>query len=434
MDDGKDHALVSQGAAEVRPRDNLALERALRAEITLERLQTATEHVRKRELPRWLPLLTVPLALLAAAYALEGFAHIAYGPMPQDLGRRWIQNIYISRHIVAGDVAAGVVPPAPDLGVCDPGGYPPWSVAVSFLMAPPIAAPWVRACFSLESLLALIAIGRLAYAAGARFGPAAARFLCAAALAISTNAVVLRNGQYGLIVNGCLVVFLVAESAERPGWAGLALALAALKPQSAGPFALMLFRRASWPGLVVASLTLALGTGCVALWLERNPVALLTQALGESAGWVPADSGPLRLLLELGVPQRAAVPLCAATALGVGSVVLWRFRRQPILVKGAILAVLARLWTYHRRYDDVLLVFLLMPLGVHALERRTPSAWLSFFAVGLTLWLPLRQQDHGTALVALKLAVWLLALWRLLSERASATAQSKEPKLVMLTD
>jgi hypothetical protein len=129
------------------------------------------------------------------------------------------------------------------------------------------------------------------------------------------------------------------------------------------------------------------------------------------------------LLLELGVPQVWAVPLLAATALAVGSAVLWRFREHPIPIKAALLAVVARLWTYHRRYDDVLLVFFLVPLGVHALRRRTASAWLGFFAVGLTLWPPIRQEDTGSLLIAVKIVIWLAALGELLlhhdqSERA----------------
>ncbi|HWP05930.1 MAG TPA: glycosyltransferase family 87 protein [Polyangiaceae bacterium] len=417
MDGGNDYALVSQGKADVRLRDDRALELELRRDVPRERRETTTKRARERELPRWLPALTAGLGLLGAAYLVEGFVHLVHGPMPQDLARRWVQNMYLLRHIAAADVAAGVIPPAADLGPSDPGGYPPWSVAVGFLMAPPVAPHWVQAYFSVQNLLALLAIGRFAYVAGARFGRTGARFLCASALAISTHAVVLRNGQYGLIVNGGLVALVAAEYAQRSRTSGLALAIAALKPQSAAPFALLLFRRASWRGLVVAALTLGLGTACVALWLERNPIALLVLAFRESAGWVPCDSGLLRLLLELGAPQRWAVPLLAVTAVAIGSAVLWRHRAQSILIKGAILAVVARLWTYHRRYDDVLLVFFLVPLGVHALKRRTASAWLGFFAVGLTLWLPLRQEDTGSGLIALKIAVWLAALWQLLAQR-----------------
>jgi hypothetical protein len=363
------------------------------------------------------------LGLLGAAYVAEGFFHLVHGPMPQDLARRWVQNMYLLRHVAAADVAAGLIPASADLGPSDPGGYPPWSVAVGFLMAPPVAPHWVRAYFSVQNLLALLAMGRFAYVAGARVGPAGARFVCASALAISTHAVVLRNGQYGLIVNGGLVALLAAEHARRPRSSGLALALGALKPQSAGPFALLLCRRASWPGLVVAAITLGLGTACVALWLERDPITLLVLAFRESAGWVPCDSGLLRLLLELGVPQVWAVPLLAATALAVGSAVFRRFREHPIPIKAALLAVVARLWTYHRRYDDVLLVFFLVPLGVHALRRRTASAWLGFFAVGLTLWPPIRQEDTGSLLIAVKIVIWLAALAELLlhhdqSERA----------------
>jgi len=358
---------------------------------------------------------TLALGLLAAAYLAEGFFRSLWGPIPQDLARRWLEGAYLVRHINSMDVYAGVHAAERDLGAAHPGGYPPWATAFGLFIAPPIRSDWSRAYFAALNAAGLWFMARYAASESQRYGRTATCFLVASCLAVSAHGVVLRNGQYGIVINAALICMAAALVNGRPGRGGAWLALAATKPQTSAPFALLwLARRSGIVALAVAAALCGAATAAVAIWLHASPFYLVAQVFGQAANWDGGDAGPLRLLLTLGVPRGRAIPALAAVFVSGGALLLHRFRRAPVSLQLAIACVSGRLWTYHRRYDDVMLVFLLVPLGLRALERRRPLDWLAFTLVGLTLWPPFRESDHGPWLIALKSSIWLGALTWLL--------------------
>jgi hypothetical protein len=113
--------------------------------------------------------------------------------------------------------------------------------------------------------------------------------------------------------------------------------------------------------------------------------------------------------------SRASVTF-GGPVLGMGTCfwLLWKYRSRSPLILFAIPAVIGRLWMYHRRYDDAMLVFLLVPLGLLALSRRTPATLVSFLIVGLSLSAPPRDSDQTTAVILAKVLVWIVGLWHLL--------------------
>jgi hypothetical protein len=364
--------------------------------------------------PSVLRLASVVLGLLGVAYLLEGFVRALFGPLPQDLARRWLENAYFVRGIDSLDVYAGTKPVAPDIGVAHPGGYPPWSLPIALVLAPPVQQRFLQIYFAALNAFALAAVVWFARRAARSQGAVAANFVSASVVAISANAVVLRNGQYGLLVNGFLAGVLVALETRNPVRAGVWLAIAALKPQSSGPFGLLLFARDRRLGIVSAAVMLVVCAVGAASWLESSPLHMLSQVVGQASHWEGGDAGLLQLLLLAGVPRGAAIAALAGMASIGGAVLLHVHRARSLLVQAAIACVIARLWAYHRRYDDVLLVFLLLPLALDALERSTRASWLAFLGVGVTLWLPLREVDHGPVLIALKVLAWALGLGTLL--------------------
>ena len=202
----------------------------------------------------------------------------------------------------------------------------------------------------------------------------------------------------------------------RPLSAGLFLAFAALKPQSSGPFALLLLARGRWIGALSAAVVLAACTLGASLWLGSSPIRLLSQVVGQAAHWEGGDTGILRLLLLAGFPRAAAISGLAVASFVGGTLLYAIHRERSLLVQAAIACVVARMWAYHRRYDDVLLVFLLVPLALAAFERSTRGAWIAFLSVGGTLWLPLREVDHGALVILAKVLVWFGGLaWLLRS-------------------
>jgi hypothetical protein len=312
------------------------------------------------------------------------------------------------------DVWAGVVAPLPELGPAHPGGYPPWSMAVSLLMVPPFTESLVRWYFAALNVLALFVVVQHVRRMGRPFGRGGELLLGAAGLAIAAYAITLRHGQYGLATNAFLVLMLAALSGQRPLLGGVFLALASLKPQTAAPFALAWLRRREPLAWAVAGAYAVLATLAFSLWLDRPPLRLVAQVFGQAAEWEGGDAGLLRVLLGAGVPRAVAVLGLMLVTLAVGSVLAYRYRAHSVSVRAALLCVVGRLWTYHRRYDDVMLVFLLAALGESALRRRDARSYAAFFAVGLTLWIPFREEHHGPLLISVKIAIWIAALVELL--------------------
>jgi hypothetical protein len=103
--------------------------------------------------------------------------------------------------------------------------------------------------------------------------------------------------------------------------------------------------------------------------------------------------GPASLLTYEGMPADMAARGCALVVLPVAAIVLAWGRKLPILTLFGLAAGFGRLWTYHRVYDNVMLVFLLVGLADLSLRSKLRSAGVAWVFVGLTLWIPIRSMD-----------------------------------------
>ena len=105
------------------------------------------------------------------------------------------------------------------------GGYPPWSLISAFALVPPLRFSETRIYFGALNILALgfcaFAIKRLA-----NNDNAAGTIIAIACICLSSNAVVLRVGQYGIILNALLLAFLLLPPGKHQLLKGLILALA----------------------------------------------------------------------------------------------------------------------------------------------------------------------------------------------------------------
>jgi hypothetical protein len=82
--------------------------------------------------------------------------------------------------------------------------------------------------------------------------------------------------------------------------------------------------------------------------------------------------------------------LTAALILVPGIASLAWYARGSQLTLTLICCTIARLWSYHRFYDNLMLMFLVLGLAVRARETRSALLWGCFFLTGLTLWPPPR--------------------------------------------
>jgi hypothetical protein len=89
-----------------------------------------------------------------------------------------------------------------------------------------------------------------------------------------------------------------------------------------------------------------------------------------------------------------------------------------------------RLWTYHRYYDDTILVFLLAAVGAAAIRGKSRVGAVTFAVLGASLWLPQRLVADD---VGLGITIWLpmILVWLAATGVLLAIAPRHEPASAM---
>jgi hypothetical protein len=120
------------------------------------------------------------------------------------------------------------------------------------------------------------------------------------------------------------------------------------------------------------------------------------------------------MLVGEGLETRTALLVCALVFGGIGASLIFCFRKAKMLVLFAIAAVAGRLGSYHQLYDNGMLLFLLLALGIDAARKQSRLGILGFLAVGVSLWAPGRFCDWSM-FQAFQILAWLFGLIVLLS-------------------
>lgn len=286
----------------------------------------------------------------------------------------------------------------PDIGPMHTNGYPPWSLFTAAGIVLPTDWKTTRLYFTSINLLSLAVIAVWAYRVGRPHGVAGGLLLAAAATALLSNYTICRIGQYGIIINALLIGALALAERARGIPSGVLLGMALLKPQISWLFGLAFLVRKQWGVVLAATVYVILASSATWAACRTDPLEMLGQMLRQSGGGAPGISdSPLQLLVIAGVKPRLATVVMGLGGALLALLLMFRWRHSSPLALFAIASVLGRLVTYHHRYDNVMLVFLLVALGKAVLEQ--PSKWTigAFVLVGLTLWLP--GPAGGTGLV-----------------------------------
>ncbi len=301
----------------------------------------------------------------------------------------------------------------PDLG--PPGlGYPPWAyfTGVLFLWPP---WDWVGFWYALVNVGAILVVCFWIWDA-ARDLPSSSRFLMiAAVLIVASLRTTLRFGQYGAIVVASLGAAQMAMERKRPVLAGILFAIAMTKPTIAAPFLIVPLVMKKWTTVAAAAGYLAVASVLVWAYVGTDPLTMLKSMLAASSGaWSITGPNPVRWLKDLGVETQLALRICAVTGIAVGTALLVRFRQCPVDVLFAIAALASRFWTYHKTYDDVVLIFLLVPIAHRALARFEPGWCLLAAVLGLSLWTPSGLEKVGVPFHVFQCVTWISSLALLL--------------------
>ena len=271
-------------------------------------------------------------------------------------------------------------------------GLPPWTYVLQLGVFLPSSERVARVYLAGLNISALAVMTALAYEeARRRHATAFGRSIVAlSVLAIGATNATLMAGQSSLIVNAGLAAVMM--SLNRPAnwrWdaiGGIGLAIAMLKPSSALLFVFppLVQRRA----LLLGACGVIIGGAWLtsAWWTHLSPIYELQQ-FARATQLVVAQGANVWLAASARVlPASLARNVFAMLGLVVAAAAAYRLRARPSAAF-AVLAIVSRLFTYHRAYDDVLLAFVLIELGAHiaAASSRLRLTWMM---VGLSLWLP----------------------------------------------
>lgn len=252
-------------------------------------------------------------------------------------------------------------PPASMIALAPIYGWPSEPVTVTVWLVTFVAA-----------VVALSA--RLARECGARTG---FERLAAALVVVATYPVgaTLGNGQIGVHILLALVTALLLLRDRAPSWrrdtvvAGLFVFTLA-KPTLAGPLVLVAL---VLPGGVRAFVLAAagyVGLTCAASAVrEEEFISLLGQffARGWSQAMRGGESNLHRLLASADLVEW--MPHASIAAVALLTLYLLRCRRAEPWALIGVAAVVARFWTYHRWYDDTLILLPLVALGRIAFDE-----------------------------------------------------------------
>ena len=296
------------------------------------------------------------------------------------------------------------------------GGYPPWSFLPGYVF---YGLPWplTRIWFALLNLTLtagiVVWLRRASRFQFERPTVSASLLPIAAILAVSGFTRTLSMGQYGIICVASLVGALVL--AEAPGkradiGAGVLLGLALSKPSLAIPFLIPFLFRRRWLTLCTCAMYLIIAT-LVIWWTSGVDPVTMFGKIGDAV-YYSAGQGqePVAKAVTSGVDPVWAIRVTAIAVMGMFSWLVYRSPKLAWIELFAGASVASRLWTYHRSYDDVILVFLLAVLVMKAMRSPDRITVGCFLTTGLSLWIPAHIEIVLPGIYVVQMSIWVTAL------------------------
>jgi hypothetical protein len=356
----------------------------------------------------------VALFALGAAYQVKGNIELIAGSMPGsavDLKNRDMEQALFAEGKNPLDQMVG--------------SQPPWAYAFGMLLTWP-EWPAVRVYWAIINAIALAFLMLWAYRQPRDATIETRLLLAAAVFAFGGSCTATEVGQISIIVTALLAGALWCDRTGREYLCGLLVAFAMIKPTIAAPFALALIVAARYRAAATAAAYGAVATGITWIVTRTSPLHMLQQMAHGAANYITDGTlGLMDVAAMLGASPEAAVWLPLIVA--VPGLLLMLSGRSSLGLCFAVATVWARLWTYHKSYDDVMLVFLLVPLGVLALGRvRSTTAAIAFCTMGALAWIPGGLLALPQVQI-LQFAVWPAALVLLLHLAHRVRATEDDP-------
>ena len=286
-----------------------------------------------------------------------------------------------------------------------------------------------RWAYALAAGIAVAGLGRLLLRETGSAGPWGRGLLAILLIGSYPAAVTIGNGQITFFMLLAALAGVLVCLRQPPGirrdalLAGLFLA-ALIKPNLTLPFFWVIAFTRGWVrpaalaigGYLLATVasvalhgvTLADLPAMVAAWYQRSDYGLARTGYGNVHAWLGA----------LGL--QAWILPASGLIFALHGVWAWRHRGSDLWVLLGVAAIVARIWGYHRVYDDLLLLFPLVALLrlAHG-EPRSGGAWVLFLLGAAALAAPVTPiLAHAPWLLV---AVWLLQLGYLMGRARSGS-------------
>jgi hypothetical protein len=298
-------------------------------------------------------------------------------------------------------------------------GQMPWAYPIGLLLVPPIERPFSLAWFFLLNVAAIASLVWWQHRplGGSKLWSGMTGFWICACFPLTLT---LFYGNYALIATALIAMSMFGVLNKDAVAPGILLGLATVKPHLALPFFLVLLMAGRWKALasavavpLISSVIFTLVTGVNAVDSTRNMVHRAGQTFGHHVHFGFLD--PLRV--PLGWSPSATTTISAGIAVALLFGVLFRLRSKADFVISAsgAAAVTAAIWSYHRRYDFVVLVILYAAArhyGLFHVVHQWQSAVLALAI--LPVLLPTRERDwfrFGSTLYICSCIVWMLAAY-----------------------
>jgi len=382
----------------------------------------------------------LPLAVISAVYLGVGFYRLTVQPdVPRlnvpfacDLSIRWREQLWMFGRLGQfreQEMRFGIDPDRrgqPSRNDSFPWGYPAWSYGMGMLVAPPVSWPVVRLYFALLNVAALAVIAR--WASRQAVGPGQYKGFVLAALAMSPISFVycLSNGQSAILITALVILMAAAIQRRWPVVAGLCAAGVMYKPHPGVLFLPILVFRREYMAIGVAAAAGLIASLIPWAFTGHDPLVFLRNMW--SHGITFDTQGLSGLLAVGGLSDAVSVEVLLAAGVAATLLLLWRFRHLDLRVQVAIAAAISMLWSYHKAYDYILVVLLMVPLTRQVMQvgSRLASAALLFLCV--TNMAPLRMALHSLPTVQAGYALSVvMGLAALLLEDARLTRGSPCP-------
>jgi hypothetical protein len=357
------------------------------------------------------------LVILGSAYLTKGLTHfLANQGQVSDLKHR-VNGL---ERVFSGQSPYGTTP---DRGPAAPDAPWGWLGNALIYWPPARIRPWYYATLALAGLTTIL-LGAWRIGRTANVEPEL--LLPAAAFAVSSTCTALGLGQNSIFVFAALMGCLLTAQEGHELSSGILLGAAMVKPQIAGMFVFpFIFQLRLLPLAAAAGFGL-LATMALGVLIGMSPFALILEWQRYLSGiheW--PGFGPLSMLVGVGLPTRTALLVTALVFGGIGAGLIFWWRKAETLVLFAIAAVAGRLGSYHQLYDNGMLLFLLLALGVNAARKQDRLGVVGFLVVGVSLWAPGRFCDW-TMFQVFQILAWLFGLIVLLRGQRRNPSSKKE--------